>query len=97
MFDNDPILAQAVVDLDNGFNQEYFTGPNGYNGSKNSVLLSLMERAKIHETSPALVYATIKTGRMVTEQNYKLLAKADVREWKKYVREYNRKKAGSNG
>jgi hypothetical protein len=88
MFDSDPVLKQAIIDLNNGYNQEYFTGPDGFPGAENSVLLPILERAGIHKTNPAVVYATIKTGRMVTEANVKLLSRGDKREWTKYVNEY---------
>ena|SRR5271157_4489405 len=92
MFDSDPILAQAVIDLNNGYNQEYFSGPRGFDGAENTVLLPVMEKAKLHEMNPQAVYATIKTGRLVTKENYKLLSKADKKEWRKYVEEYDTKR-----
>ena len=38
---------------------------------------------------PAKIYATIKTGRILTTKNMKLLTKADIREWQDAVQEYD--------
>ena len=92
MFDSDPILKQAVIDLDNGYNQDYFAGPNGFQGAENCILLTMLEKVGLHEMNPVAVYATIKTGRMVTKENWKLLSKADKKEWQMYCDEYDQKR-----
>jgi hypothetical protein len=40
--------------------------------------------------SPDKIYAVIKTGRMLTEKNMKLLTKADIKEWQDACLEYDR-------
>jgi hypothetical protein len=37
---------------------------------------------------PALIYATIKTQRLVTEENIKLLSREDLQEWTGAIEEY---------
>ncbi len=39
---------------------------------------------------PAIIYATKKTGRIVTEENIHLLSKADLKEWYEAVESYSR-------
>jgi hypothetical protein len=39
---------------------------------------------------PAKIYATIKTGRMLTIENMKVLSKADIKEWQDAGDEYER-------
>ncbi len=38
---------------------------------------------------PALIYATIKKQRLVTEENIKLLSREDLQEWVDAIEEYN--------
>ena len=40
--------------------------------------------------SPDKIYAMIKTGRILTNDNMKLLSKADIKEWQDCCREYDR-------
>jgi hypothetical protein len=40
--------------------------------------------------SPEKIYATIKTGRMLTTMNMKLLSEADIKEWSDAAEEYLR-------
>ena len=37
---------------------------------------------------PALIYATIKTQRLVTEENIRLLSREDLQEWTGAIEEY---------
>ena len=37
---------------------------------------------------PALIYATIKTQRLVTEENFKFLSREDLQEWVDAIEEY---------
>lgn len=46
---------------------------------------------------PSKIYATIKTGRMLTEQNMKLLTKADLKEWRDACREYDKLEKANEG
>ena len=39
---------------------------------------------------PAKIYAAIKTGRILTKENMKLLTKADIKEWQDAAREYDK-------
>lgn len=39
---------------------------------------------------PSKIYAIIKTGRILTEENMNLLTKADIKEWQDACREYER-------
>ena len=41
-------------------------------------------------TAPEKIYATIKTGRMLTTANMQFLSKADIKEWQDASREYLR-------
>ncbi len=44
---------------------------------------------------PSVIYAMIKTGRMVTQQNMKLLSKSDLKEWRDAYDEYDRLEKGN--
>jgi len=51
-------------------------------------MVALFRRANV---SPALIYAFSKTGLVVTEENRDRLAPAEYREWKRALREYQRR------
>lgn len=45
---------------------------------------------------PSKIYAIIKTGRILTEENMKLLTNADIKEWHDACREYERLAAAAS-
>ena len=47
-----------------------------------------MKRADLN---PALIYATKKTGLLLTESNTENFTQSELREWSKAVNEYNRR------
>ena len=51
----------------------------------------MVEDMKKAGIDPAIIYAYEKTGRLVTEQNQKLLSDADLDEWNAAIEEYEAK------
>jgi hypothetical protein len=56
--------------------------------SSSEFFKGLKEAAKKVGISPALVYATEKTGRMVTESNVEFLTDAEIEEWNDAIDEF---------
>jgi hypothetical protein len=57
--------------------------------SQEATSRALVQAAGESGMDPALVYAMNKTGRIVTEQNMRLLTDADIQEWNDAVDEYH--------
>jgi hypothetical protein len=81
-----PILAKALAqveeeDLNESVPSEYLRE-----------LVALSVKAGV---SPVVIYAMIKTGRILTDENMKFLSKAEIKEWQDACREYDRL-AGTN-
>lgn len=78
-----PVLAQAVKDAEN---------PNSRTHTYWGSLEHLREMVAIAVrvgVEPSKIYAMIKTGRLLTDDNMKFLSKADIKEWADAAREYN--------
>lgn len=78
-----PVLAQAVKDAENPNSRTY-----AYWGSFEHLreMVAIALRAAVE---PSKIYAMIKTGRVLTDDNMKFLAKADIKEWADAAREYD--------
>ena len=79
-----PILAKAVTEAEN----ENFQS-NAYWGRAVNSLREIVAACVRAGLAPEKIYAMIKTGRILTEDNMKLLTKADIDEWQDAAREYN--------
>ena len=73
-----PILANALA------RAEENSEPYSY------LLRELVATCVRAGVSPDKIYAVIKTGRILTEDNMKLLTKAEIKEWKDACSEYHR-------
>jgi hypothetical protein len=81
-----PILAEALAKAEENSDPDV---PKDY-------LRELVAVSVRSGVEPSKIYAVIKTGRILTAENMKLLSKADIKEWEDACREYNRL-AGTNG
>lgn len=79
-----PILAKAVREAENENSQS-----NAYWGRAVNSLREIVAACVRAGLAPEKIYAMIKTGRILTEDNMKLLTKADIDEWQDAAREYN--------
>lgn len=79
-----PILAKALAKAEKEHSQEGSAGKAAIEFLREFVALAVKTG-----TEPATIYATIKTGRIVTNENMKLLTKADIKEWQDATREYD--------
>ena len=59
--------------------------------SKKYVVSKIKKAMRLIYINPALIYAFEKTGRIVTEENRKLLSEEDLRDWDDAIEEYNKK------
>lgn len=75
-----PILAEALSKVERE-NREAQNSPRGF-------LRSLVASCVKAGMGPEKIFALIKTGRVVTEQNLKYLRKEDVKEWVDACNEY---------
>ena len=80
-----PILANAVKEAEKENSQS-----NAYWGRAINHLREMVGTCVQAGVEPDKIYALIKTGRILTDDNMKLLTKADVDEWQDAAREYNR-------
>ena len=71
-----PILSTKYVDKSDPFTRD--------------LMKQLVAAAVKTGTAPEKIYATIKTGRMLTTANMQFLSKADIKEWQDAAREYLR-------
>ena len=78
-----PVLAQAVKDAENPNSRTY-----AYWGCLEHLreMVAIAVRAGVE---PSKIYAMIKTGRVLTDDNMKFLSKADIKEWADAAREYD--------
>jgi hypothetical protein len=78
-----PVLAQAVKDAENPNSRTY-----AYWGSLEHLreMVAIAVRAGVE---PSKIFAMIKTGRLLTDDNMKFLSKADIKEWADAAREYD--------
>jgi hypothetical protein len=74
-----PILAEAVAGAEKGI---YWAGAGDY--------LREIVASSVRAGVPADLDATIKTGRILTTNNMKLLTEADIKEWQDACDEYDR-------
>jgi hypothetical protein len=77
-----PILAGALAKVEQE-NREARNSPKGF-------LRSLVASCLKAGLAPEKIFAVIKTGRVLTERNFKFLSKEDIKEWEDACDEYNR-------
>jgi hypothetical protein len=78
-----PILAKALAEADAQAVEE--CGPEILKDPYFHTIIAASVQSGI---GPDMIYAMIKTGRIVTKQNMKLLTKADIKEWQDACLEY---------
>ena len=76
-----PILAKALAQV-----EQENVDPH----VPNEFLRELVAVSVKVGVSPDKIYAMIKTGRILTNHNMKLLSNADIKEWQDCCREYDR-------
>jgi hypothetical protein len=74
-----PIIAKAIADAEKGARWQYCM-------DYMRELVAVLVKAG---ADPAKIYAMIKTGWALTDQNAKLLTKAELREWADACSEYD--------
>ena len=81
LIQSNPILAAALAKVERE-NREAKNSPKGF-------LRSLVASCLKAGMGPEKIFAVIKTGRVVTEQNLQYLSKEDVKEWVEACNEYH--------
>ena len=79
-----PVLAQAVKDAESPNSRTY-----AYWGLALEHLREMVAIAVRAGVEPSKIYAMIKTGRVLSDDNMKFLSKADIKEWADAAREYD--------
>src|SRR5215469_11149067 len=79
-----PILARALAQAEKEHSEKGSVGIAMIEFLREFVALAVKTGAE-----PAKIYATIKTGRILTTENMKLLTEADIKEWQDAAQEYD--------
>jgi hypothetical protein len=72
-----PVILKALEDEERN--------PDSQWGGRCRPLIEAMMKINVR---PALIYASIKTGRVLTTDNMNLLSREDLIEWERYCAEY---------
>jgi hypothetical protein len=78
-----PILAKALASVERE-NNEARNGRKGF-------LRTLVANCIKVGMAPDKIFAVIKTGRVLTDENLKYISKEDIKEWEDACNEYNQR------